>query len=100
MPIKSQTRAVNNYRKRLKDHGMARFEVLAPSADRDLIRALARRLAKNGEDAGRLRLSLRQAVSDEATKKGGILRALRLSPLVGADIDMSRAPWSGRKVEF
>lgn len=95
MPIKSQTRAVNNYRKRLKDRGMARFEVLAPSADRELIRALAQRLAKNGEDAGRLHLSLRQAVSDEAATKGGILRALRRSPLVGADIDMSRTHWSG-----
>jgi hypothetical protein len=43
----SQTRALKNYRKRLYQRGMARFEVLGLSTDRELIRSLARRLAEN-----------------------------------------------------
>ena len=40
----SQKRALKNYRKRLRERGMSRFEVLGLDADRELIRALARRL--------------------------------------------------------
>jgi len=42
----SQKRALNNYRKRLNQRGMARFEVLGLDTDRELIRSLARRLAE------------------------------------------------------
>src|SRR5205823_9061005 len=42
----SQKRAIKNYRNRLHQRGMARFEVLGLDADRDLIRSLARRLAE------------------------------------------------------
>src|ERR1019366_7116189 len=38
-----QKRALNRYRKRLKQRGLARFEVLGLDADRELIRSLARR---------------------------------------------------------
>jgi hypothetical protein len=44
-----QKRALNNYRKRLKQQGMARFEVLGLDRDRDLIRSLATRLAGDGQ---------------------------------------------------
>src|ERR1035437_3114267 len=49
----SQERVLNNYRKRLKQRGMARFEVLGLATDRELIRSLARRLADNGPESVR-----------------------------------------------
>lgn len=79
---------------------MARFEVLGRGADRELIRTLARRLADDDGDAARIRATIRQSVSGEPSAKGGILNALRRSPLVGADLDLSRAATRGRKVDL
>ncbi len=50
----SQKRAISNYRKRLHKRGMARFEVLALDADRDLIRSLAKWLADDSPDSARI----------------------------------------------
>ncbi len=96
----SQKRAIKNYRTRLGERGMARFEVLGLDTDRDLIRSLARRLAESGQDAARLRTVVSQTLSGEPPKKGGILAALRRSPLVGADLDLARPREEGRKVEI
>ncbi len=96
----SQNRAIQNYRARLKERGLTRFEVLGRDADRDLIRSLARRLAEEGPEAARLREAVSQTVAGEPPKKGGILEALRNSPLVGADIDLTRPRDEGRKVEM
>lgn len=95
----SQARALKNYRKRLNQRGMARFEVLGLSVDRDLIRSLARRLADNSPEATEIRASMRQ-VSTEPLKKGGILAALRRSPLVGADLNLARPRIDGRRVDL
>ena len=95
-----QKRAIKNYRKRLRKRGMARFEVLGLDGDRDLIRSLARRLAEDGPDASRLRAVVSQTISGEPPSKGGILEALRRSPLVGADIAPVRRFEAGRKVEL
>jgi hypothetical protein len=94
----SQKRAIKNYRSRLIKLGLARFEVLGLSADRALLRALARRLAQAGPEAKRLRLVVSQTVAGDPPTKGGILAALRRSPLVGADLDLSRPREEGRKV--
>lgn len=96
----SQKRAIQNYRARLSERGLARFEVLGRDADRDLIRSLARRLAEDGPDASRLRAAVSQTIAGEPPKKGGILAALRRSPLVGADLNLSRPREEGRKVEI
>ncbi|HEX2581541.1 MAG TPA: hypothetical protein VHL08_06140 [Dongiaceae bacterium] len=96
----SQKRALRNYRSRLGERGMARFEVLGLDADRDLIRSLAKRLAEAGPDASRLRTVVRQTIKGEPPQKGGILAALRRSPLVEADLDLSRPREEGRKVEL
>jgi len=96
----SQKRAIQNYRTRLGERGLARFEVLGRAADRDLIRSLARRLAEEGPDASRLRAAVRLAIAGEPPKKGGILAALRRSPLVGADLDLTRPREEGRKVDL
>lgn len=94
----AQTRAIQTYRARLSSRGMARFEVLARDADRDLLRALARRLAEDGPDAARLRDAVALVIGDPPPSKGGILAALRRSPLVGADLTLTRARETGRAV--
>ena len=81
----SQKRAIQNYRARLRE------------ADRDLIRALARRLAEDSPGAARLRVAVSQSLAGETPRKGGILAALRRSPLVGADLDLTRPREAGRK---
>src|SRR5437763_8614808 len=65
----SQRRAIKNHRARLAQRGMTRFEVAGLTADRDLIRSLARRLAEHGPEAARLRAAVGQAISGEAPKK-------------------------------
>src|SRR5258708_11098523 len=80
----SQKRAIKNYRKRLSERGVARFEVLGLDADRELIRSLAKRLAEDGPDATRIRSAMRRTISCEPPRQGGILAALRRSPLVRA----------------
>jgi hypothetical protein len=96
----SQKRAVQNYRLRLSERGLARFEVLGREADRDLIRAFARRLADDGPDASRLRAAVNQTNDGEMPKTGGILAALRRSPMTGADLDVSRHYEEARKVDL
>jgi hypothetical protein len=96
----SQRRAIQNYRSRLSEKGLARFEVLGRDTDRDLIRSLARGLAEDSADASRLRAMVGQAVFGETPRKGGILAALRRSPLVGADLDFARPREEGRKIDL
>ena len=96
----SQKRAIQNYRARLGERGLARFEVLGRDADRDLIRSLARRLAEEGPEALRVRAAVSQTMAGEPPKKGGVLAALRRSPLVGADLDLTRPRETGRKVRI
>lgn len=94
----SQKRAVRNYRKRLDEQGLARFEVLGLDADRELIRAIARRLAEPGSDAGALREEIRRALSPPAPRVGGVLAALRRSPLQTLDLQREHSP--GRDLDL
>jgi hypothetical protein len=96
----SQTRALKNYRKRLSQRGMARFEVLGLVADRELIRSMARKLADNSPEAQELRASMHRKIAAEPQKRGGILAALRRSPLVGVDLNLVRTRIDGRKVDL
>jgi hypothetical protein len=100
MSTKPQKRALKRYRKRLRQRGMARFEVLGREADREWIRLLARRLAGDGPDAARVRAAVRLSISGEQPKKGGILEALRRSPMVGAGLDLRRPPASNCRVDL
>ena len=100
MSTTPQHRAVTNYRQRLAQRGLARFEVLGRQADRELIRALARRLAASSPEAARLRATVRQALTGDRASKGGILAALRRSPLVGAELDLRRPRTPGRGVDL
>ena len=76
---------------------MTRSKVLGLDADRDLIRSLAKRLA---HDAKRIRAAVSRTIASERPKKGGILAALRRSPLVGADLNLARSHEAGRKVDW
>lgn len=96
----AQKRALAAYRDRLGTRGMARFEVLARDADRDLIRTLARRLAEEGPEAVRLRAAVQQTIAGEPPCRGGILAALRRSPLVGAGLDLTRPVLPGRATDL
>ncbi|WP_279359697.1 hypothetical protein [Methylobacterium indicum] len=99
---------MSNYRKLANQNaqsardpqGLARFEVRGRDADRDLIRTLARRLAGDGPEAERLRALVDRAITEEPPKRGGILAALRRSPLVGADLDLDRPREEGRTVDL
>ncbi len=96
----SQKRAVRNYRSRLVERGLARFKVLGRDADRDLIRSFARQLAEDTPKASELRATIARTVTGQPTGPGGILAALRRSPMVGADLDLSRTHDEGRKVDL
>lgn len=97
---KAQRRAIQSYRSRLGERGLARFEVLGRDGDRDLIRLIARRLAEDTPEASELRATVSKSVGEEPPRKGGILAALRRSPLVGADLDLARPREEGRNVEI
>ena len=100
MSDSSQRRATDRYRRRLAERGLARFEVLGRDADRELIRSLAKRLAEDGPQADRLRTVVRHGVADEPPRRGGILEALRRSPLVGEDVVPPRPVDPGREVDL
>ena len=95
----ARQRAIRNYRSRLRERGLTRFEVLGRDADRDLIRALARRLAEDTPEADELRARMASSIAAKPPGAGNILAALRRSPLVGVDLDLSRARLEGREVD-
>lgn len=95
-----QRRATDSYRRRLAERGMARFEVLGRDTDRELIRSLARRLAEDGPQSDRLRAAVRSGIDGRPPRKGGILDALRRSPMVGEDALPPRPFEPGREVDL
>lgn len=98
MSSSAQKRAVDGYRRRLDAQGLSRFEVLGRQEDKALIRKLARRLADDDADAARLRAEVSRGLAAEMPRKGGIVAALRRSPLVGADLDLTREEITDRDV--
>jgi hypothetical protein len=57
-------------------------------------------MAEDGAEASRLRAMVSRSVAGEPPRRGGILAALRRSPLVGADLDLSRPREEGRSVDL
>lgn len=97
MPSNSQRRAIEAHRQRLTERGLGRFEVRGLEVDKELIRGVARRLAAGDADAGTLRAELVRRVTIEVPPRiGGILEALRRSPMMTADLDLTRVEVSGR----
>ena len=100
MASKAQKRAIEKYRSRLARRGIVRFELQACEGDRDLIRMLARKLIEEGSEAGHLRRTMQRAVSSKPAKRGGIVTALRRSPLVDAALDLARPREEGRVIDL
>ncbi|GJE40950.1 hypothetical protein [Methylobacterium soli] len=96
----AQKRSIRRYRARLGERGLARFEVIGLDADRALVRMLARRLAEDGPEATEIRDAVSRTLSNEPSRTGGILDALRRSPLVGSDIDLDRLRVEGRSIDL
>lgn len=96
MPSNAQRRAIEAHRRRLAEHGLGRFEVRGLEADKELIRGIARRLAADDAEAGALRADLARRVAGGPPRVGGVLAALRRSPLVGANLNLSREETPGR----
>jgi hypothetical protein len=86
----AHNRAMKIYRARLTARGLSRFEVTALESDREMIRAIAHRLAEDGPQAEQARAAMKTVIAGEPPKTGGILAALRRSPLVGEDLDLCR----------
>jgi len=95
-----QKRALQKYRSRLAARGLARFEVLGRADDRALLRSLARRLAEGGAEAARIQAEVSRAIAKEPPKTGGIVAALRRSPLVGVELDLRRPRVAARRVDL
>ena len=102
MVASAQRRASEAYRKRLAAAGLKRFEVRAPVQDQALIKQLASKLARADEESRKLRADLKRRVTlaEDAQPRGGVWAALRASPLVGADLDVSGDAWVERDVEL
>ena len=100
MGVTPQKRAVLNYRSRMAEKGLARFEVQALDSDKELIRSLAKCLAEDDSKAALMRATLRSTIGGATRTKGGIFSALRRSPMVGADLDLTRPHVKARKVDL
>jgi hypothetical protein len=100
MATPAQKRAVRNYRAGLAGRGLARFEVVARDADRELIRALARQLAEDGPEAAKIREAVGPRGDEYVPTKGGVIEALRRSPLVGSGVEFERSNDSSRRARF
>jgi hypothetical protein len=100
----SQKRAVANHRRRLSERGLARYEVRGLSQDKELVRKFAKLLAEKGPSAERLRREVAREAAEEAPLQlrtgKDIWDALRRSPLVGADLDLSREVVPERDVDL
>ena len=100
MSTQAQQKALSSYRTRLGERGLKRFEVLGRESDRELFRMLARQLCTDGPAADKARRALQALLSGEPPATGGILAALRRSPLVDADLDLTRAADEAREVDL
>lgn len=81
----------------LADASLGRFQVRGRVTDKELIRNVAERLVADDAEADLLRAELARRVGGGRQRPaGGILAALRRSPLVGADLDLSREQTLGR----
>jgi hypothetical protein len=95
----SQKRAITEHRRRLGEQGLVRYEVRGSPKDKELLRTLAKRLAQDDAEAVRLRSEVSKVVAVEPSR-GGIWRALRSSPAVGAELDLTREVVLERDVDL
>lgn len=75
---------------------IVRYEVAGLEIDRAMIRSLAKELAAGGPAADRIR----SRINEVLTGKGGAAAALRRSPLVGANLGLTRDHVSPRNIDL
>lgn len=98
MPASAQAKASLNYRKRLKEKGMQRFEVVGRVADKALLRAIATEIANDSEQAEKLRRELVKAVNPA---NNSVLSVFDRPELRGLDLQIPpRGELSGEWVEL
>lgn len=77
----SQRRAIQNYRARLTEKGLARFEILGRASDRDLIRTLVRRLLEDTLEASQLRATICKSLAGEGRRPGCVASVCWSAPI-------------------
>lgn len=75
---------------------IVRYEVAGLEIDRAMILSLAKELAAGGPAADRIR----SRINEVLTGKGGVAAALRRSPLVGANLGLTRDRVSPRNIDL
>jgi hypothetical protein len=85
--VKAQRKAINNFRKRLKQRGMARLEVNVRRDDAALVRNVVRALS-SPEQEQRARDLLRQHFGSR--HREGLKALLAAAPLEGIDLGRER----------
>ena len=100
MTSPAQKKAIRNHRERLARRGLGRFEVQGRTADKELLRTIARKLAEGGVEGARVREAVAEAVANTENPKGGVWAALRRSPLVGADLNIERLREKPREIDL
>ena len=93
--MKTQRKAINNFRKRLKQRGMARLEVNVRKDDAMLVRNVVRALS-SPEQERTARALLREHFGSRQVE--GLKALLAAAPLEG--INLSRDRDSGRDVDL
>ena len=93
--IKAQHKAVNRFRKRLKQQGMARLEVRVRKDDATLVRNVVRALSSPDQEQA-ARALLREHFGH--TPAEGLKALLAVAPLDGIDLDRERD--FGRRVDL
>ncbi|HEY1933670.1 MAG TPA: hypothetical protein VGG99_16785 [Acetobacteraceae bacterium] len=82
------------------ESGLVRFEVRGLDRDKPLVRRLAERLLHDDPEAQALRSDLANKLGTSVAERGGIYAALRRSPLVGAEFDLTRDVATDRDVSL
>ena len=79
---------------------MSRYENRGLGRDKALLRQLASGLAMGNTEAERVRARIFSEVGNEAPRTGGVAAWLLRSPLVGADLDLSRPCVEPRDIDL
>ncbi len=99
-PSANQDR-VARHRRKLKQRGAKRLEVVVPQADADLIKAIAAKLRAGGPDADALRAETGRLVDLPQAQTGEDLFAMfQCAGGLGDEIDFQRDRGGGRTAEF
>ena len=95
------TPRVARHRRKLQGSGAKRVEVTVPAQDAGLVRELASVLRAGGEQANKVRDSLRPLIPTKQVASGrDLVEFFRASPLVGEDLVFERDRSPGRDIDL